>query len=128
VVEESGVKDACAGASRLRAEVSEKDEGRAVELSVGEEMCVRLPSNRGKRYTWAFNDTRAGMLELVGEPGYAEANDASGRVVEGWGTETWRLRARTAGVTVLRFEYQHASDEPIPPERVLSIPVTVSLR
>lgn len=111
--------DACADRSRVRADLTERDDGREISVQPGDEICVRLPSNRALNYAWGFNDTMAGTVELVGEPGYAPGAEV------GAGTESWRLRAVKAGDTTLRFEYLQPSDEPIPPEKSVRFPITV---
>ncbi len=114
------VTDACADRSRILVDLTEHDSGRAVSLHPGDELCVRLPSNRALNYAWGFNDSLVGTVDLVGEPGYVlGAGSAAG------GTESWRLRAVKAGETTLHFEYLHASDEPLPPEKQVSFSVLV---
>lgn len=118
------LSDACADRSAIRVELTETDDGRAFALEPGDELCIRLPGNRAQSYAWGFNDTRAGTLELVGEPGYMQITSAEGRSDVG-GVESWRLRAVKAGTTTLRFEYLHASDEPTPPEKFVTFSVAV---
>ena len=38
--------DACADRSEFRADLTETDDGRSLELHPGDDLCIRLPSNR----------------------------------------------------------------------------------
>jgi inhibitor of cysteine peptidase len=80
------------------------NEGRTVDIGVGQEFIIELDSNPSTGYGWQASYD-ATMLELVGgEPTY-EADEAEGAVVGGGGTELFRFKALESGVAQITLTY-----------------------
>ncbi|WP_300299953.1 protease inhibitor I42 family protein [Ferrovibrio sp.] len=77
--------------------------GRFVLLQ-GEEVRIRLPSNRTTGYRWSMVNEAPGVevLSLAEEPAYIAEGTMPGR----GGTEVWHFRATGTGPTILYFVYR----------------------
>jgi len=84
------------------------DDGRTVELKVGDELRVKLAANRSTGYRWMLTQGPGKVLFKQGDPMYARAVDAP---VGAGGIETWSFRAVEAGEQPLVFEYRRPSDK-----------------
>lgn len=102
---------ACVGAEARALE--EKDSGSKLELSVGEEVTVRLPSNVTTGFSWELVD--AGGLTQVGEPKYEEPQ-ASQSVGAG-GTQVFTFTAKRVGSGELLLEYRRPWEKDVPAEK-----------
>jgi inhibitor of cysteine peptidase len=81
------------------ATLTELDDGRTIEATVGDTIELRLPENATTGYRWAFDGldghvVRAGEGELIGKP----AKVGSG------GDVRWRLTALTAATTEVKLK------------------------
>jgi predicted secreted protein len=84
------------------------DDGRNVELKVGDELVVKLAANRSTGYRWVLTQGPGKVLFKQGDPLYARPVDAP---VGAGGIETWSFRAVEAGEQPLVFEYRRPSDK-----------------
>jgi predicted secreted protein len=97
--------------------LTEESSGQRFDVEVGQEVIVRLASNRTTGYQWTLADSRSALMAVVGEPQYeppAQTHLGVG------GTETWRLKAMTKGQVALVFEYRRPLDKVLPPARTAS--------
>jgi inhibitor of cysteine peptidase len=81
------------------------DEGRTIEVGLGQEFIIALGSNPTTGYSWqaSYDET---MLELVGgEPTY-EADETDENVVGAGGVEYFRFLTLKAGETEITMTYE----------------------
>jgi inhibitor of cysteine peptidase len=102
--------------------LSEKDAGSAIEIVAGQQLSVRLPSNRTTGFGWVVADP--GPLKQGGEPTY-EAPQTPSSLVGAGGTETFTLKASTAGSGKLKLEYRRPWEKGAPAEQTWDVTVTV---
>lgn len=99
-------------------QLTEESSGQRYDIVVGQEALLRLGSNPTTGYHWSLADSHSAVMAVVGEPAYqgpAEPRPGAG------GTETWRLKAMTAGRATLVFEYRRPWDKVLPPGRTVTI-------
>lgn len=102
--------------------LSEKDAGRAIEIVAGQQLSVRLPSNRTTGFGWLVADP--GVLKQSGESNYEASQTPPGLVGAG-GTETFTFKADTAGSGRLALEYRRQWEKGVPAERTWDVTITV---
>jgi predicted secreted protein len=104
--------------------VTEADLHRTVMLRAGQEVVVRLASNRTTGYRWSLVAADDPVLALLASPVYVPDPAAAGAVGVG-GTEVWRLSAFRAGAQTLSFEYRRPWERDTAAARTVSLSVTV---
>ena len=104
--------------------VTEADLHRTVTLRPGQEIVVRLASNRTTGYRWSLVAADDPVLALLASPVYVPDTTPAGAVGVG-GTEVWRLSAFRAGAQTLSFEYRRPWEHDTPAARTVSLSVTV---
>lgn len=75
------------------------DEGRLVELGVGDNVVIRLPENATTGYRWIVDAVDEGVVEVKEGP-YASTSNALGS----GGEAQWIVHAKAAGLTQLRLK------------------------
>jgi inhibitor of cysteine peptidase len=103
-----------------KAEVGARDDDRTVELKPGDELLVKLESNRTTRFRWVLTEGPGKVLFKQGDPTYARPIDSAPGA---GGTETWSFRAVEPGEQSLVFEYRRPSDKTA--EKTVRYKVTV---
>ena len=104
--------------------LTELDNGKDLQVTTGDLLVFRLPSNRSTGYSWSVVTSKSSLLSQVGEAGYELPKSAKGLVGVG-GTEVWKFRALGAGSLTITFAYARPWEKGIPPVRTLSWPVTI---
>jgi inhibitor of cysteine peptidase len=109
-----------AEAGRNMSSIEVTTEGSEVEVSVGDEIAVRLPENATTGYQWTVGEAGPALgvesSELVVEPGGA-AGSAGQRVV--------RFRAVQSGHSAVRLTLARAWEPTRPPEEEFEFVVRV---
>jgi inhibitor of cysteine peptidase len=82
-----------------RATLTELDDGRTIEATVGDTIELRLPENATTGYRWAFD----GLDEHVVRADEGELIGKLGRVGSG-GDVRWRLTLLTAATTAVKLK------------------------
>jgi predicted secreted protein len=98
------------------------DSGRAIELTVGQDLYLELESNRATGYQWWLADSTEVVLVPIGKPSY-KAPATTG--VDASGTETWWFRASRLGSQTLLFEYKRSWEKGEKPAKTLRYDVMV---
>lgn len=95
------------------ASLSPDDNGKSVDLRVGETLTVRLPENASTGYRWAPDQVDEDLLDLAAaDPDYPSAAVGSG------GEVTFTVRAKRAGTADLAFKnWRHWEGDPSVVER-----------
>ena len=83
-------------ASPRELSVSEDDDGRRLELLLGEVLRVSLHEVPASGYRWQWQGEPHGALQMI-DSGYQAASSATGSGGHAW----WRLRGVSPGVTAL---------------------------
>jgi len=104
--------------------VTEADLDRTVMLRAGQEIVVRLASNRTTGYRWTLVAADDPVLALLASPVYVPDPAPAGGVGVG-GTEVWRLSAFRTGAQRLSFEYRRPWEHDTAAARTVSLSVTV---
>lgn len=107
--------------SRGPVSLAEGDAGRAVVVSAGQQLTVKLPSNATTGFRWVV--AKAGPLRQVGESAY-EAPQQTGAVGAG-GTETFRFNAGSSGSGELKLEYRRPWEKGVAADKTWSVKVSV---
>ena len=103
--------------------VRDADEGRRVDLEVGQVLTVSLESNPTTGYSWQVADSDDAVLQQLGEVEFKQAGEEG--LVGAGGIETFRFEAVRAGKTSLALEYLRPWEEGISPEKTFTIQVVV---
>lgn len=86
-----------------------------LELRIGQQLNLRLPSNPTTGFRWQMRDSGAPQLQLLGPEVYTTPEDAG--VVGSAGISTWRLRAVAPGEGHLHLDYRRPWENGVAAER-----------
>jgi len=111
-------------AAAARLDLTEQENGKDILLDRGDELVIRLLSNRTTGYSWSLVMTGSGVLEQEGEAAY-ETQRSDRRVMGAGGVEIWKFRAVKTGLITLKFNYRRPWEKDVPPVKSLSWPVTI---
>lgn len=106
--------------------LTEVDNGKSLEVKVGEIIEITLPGNPTTGYCWssALRDKDKALLEEMGEPAYT-ASSTEGNLVGGGGTYTFTFKAEASGSAVIKLVYERPWETVEPLETYqLSVNVT----
>jgi inhibitor of cysteine peptidase len=81
------------------ATLTEADNGRTVDVQVGDALLLRLPENATTGYRWSFDGLDTAIVSAH-EGEYARSSEAVGS----GGEVTWTLTALVAGTTTVRLK------------------------
>jgi len=97
------------------------DDGRAVELAVGQRLGVSLEGNPSTGYAWAVDELDPSVLEQVGEFAFEADSDAVGA----GGILTGTFAAVAPGQTALKLVYARPWETDVDPLEIFEVRVTV---
>jgi inhibitor of cysteine peptidase len=75
------------------------DNGRTVELPVGDEVALRLPENATTGYRWAIDSADANLVDIKEGP-YVSTSEKMG----GGGEAQWLIKAKAPGTTSIKLK------------------------
>jgi predicted secreted protein len=75
------------------------DNGRTVELPVGDEVALRLPENATTGYRWAIDSADANLVDIK-EGQYVSTSEKMG----GGGEAQWLIKAKAPGATSMKLK------------------------
>jgi inhibitor of cysteine peptidase len=106
--------------------LTEADNGKTIEVKVGDVIKVIIAGNPTTGYSWAaaLGDKDAAVIRQQGEPAY-EPESKDGSVVGSGGTYTFAFKAVAPGQAVLKLDYARAWEEGVAPIQSYSVRVTV---
>jgi len=99
------IAGALADCANVGPPVTESDDGRTIDIALGQRVDIRLLSHRTTGYRWMPAVPLSGVLASLGEAAYTSDAAAAG-VAGAGGIETWSYRASRRGTEALRFEYR----------------------
>ena len=102
---------------------SDVDNGRTIELQVGQAFQLMLGSNPTTGYRWVY-DGKSSIVVQEGQPVYAADNPDKG-LMGGGGVERWTFRALKPGTETLRLEYRRPWEQAVEPANRVEFPVIV---
>lgn len=115
---------ACAQqAGTLTLSPGEQARCRTIDLKVGQELVLSLPSNPSTGYRWQVLDAASPQLSSLGPEVYRNPDDDS--LIGAAGVSTWRFRASQPGQARLHLEYLQPWDSSTPAARRYDCPVRV---
>ncbi len=103
---------------------TDADNGRTIELQVGQAFQLTLRSNPTTGYRWVFDGQSSGIVVQEGKPVYAADNPDKG-LMGGGGIEHWTFRAVKPGTETLRLEYRRPWEQAVAPVNRVEFPVIV---
>jgi inhibitor of cysteine peptidase len=112
---------ACGSASDSTMQLTEEDNGRTVELKVGETIEVALQGNPTTGYQWQVASIDTTVLSAVGEPEYTPDSDAIGS----GGVFVFQFKALAAATTPLQLEYLRVWETDVPPTELFTLNVVI---
>lgn len=104
--------------------LSEADAGKTVDVERGQEIVVRLSSNRTTGYGWTLASSGAGILASTGDAVYMLDSTATNMAGAG-GVESWSFKANQSGQEELRFEYRRPWEQTTAPAKTVSFTIRV---
>jgi inhibitor of cysteine peptidase len=120
----------CSGAVPLSTPISpsnaltEADNGKTVNLNVGEMLVVRLASNPSTGYSWETKGLNTQILEQVGDAVF-ESPDTPPDLVGAGGTLVLTFKALEPGTTTLTLVYHRSWETDVAPLQTFSVTVAV---
>lgn len=102
-------------------QLSEADNGRALDLRVGDTVAVRLPGNPTTGYQWELAEADEAIIRQLGEPEVTPASSALGR----GGTIALRFETVGAGQTTLRLIYRRPFEPDAAPAQSFEVSIAV---
>ena len=120
----------CSGAVPLSTPISpsnaltEADNGKTVNLNVGEMLVVRLASNPSTGYSWETKGLNTQILEQVGDAVF-ESPDTPPDLVGAGGTLVLTFKALQPGTTTLTLVYHRSWETDVAPLQTFSVTVAV---
>lgn len=99
--------------------LTEPDNGKTVDLHVGQIVTVVLDANHENGLQWALLESKDNVIAQAGAPAYVPAAPTMEN-----GKETWHFRAVRPGEETVRLEYRRAMAQHLP-ERTFRFIATV---
>ena len=118
-----GLLAACAHPPVQNMTVEEQSEC-PIQLHVGQNLMLSLPSNPTTGYRWAIQDSAGGVLRSLGPEVYTSNDD--GQLLGSGGHSTWRFEAFAAGTGRLRLTSQQPWEPEAEPAQTFDCPITVN--
>jgi len=103
---------------------NQTDNGRTIELQVGQSLVLNLGSNPTTGYSWVFDGKSNYILAQEGKPVYNPDSTGKGLVGVG-GVERWTFRAVRKGRETLRLDYRRPWEQAVEPAERVEFPVIV---
>lgn len=100
--------------------LSERDYGRTVEISVGDQVEIILPGNPTTGYVWEPSSLDVNRLRL-GHAEFFANNKTPGSV----GMETIKLHALAAGTSLVRLIFHRPFEQNIPPLKTFEVNLVI---
>jgi copper homeostasis protein (lipoprotein) len=104
--------------------LAEGDSGKAIDVSQGERVIVRLSSNRTTGYRWSLLTSGSNALTSLAAAEYTQEAGADGKPGAG-GAESWYFQASRSGQQELRFEYRRPWEVNVPAAKSTNYSVRV---
>jgi len=102
---------------------SDVDNGRTIELQVGQAFQLMLGSNPTTGYRWVY-EGKSSIVAQEGKQVYSADNPDKG-LMGGGGVERWTFRALKPGTETLRLEYRRPWEQAVEPANRVEFPVIV---
>ena len=102
--------------------LTEADNGRSIELKVGDVLEVTLPGNPTTGFQWEVDSVDSAILRQIGEPEFKPSNNAVGS----GGNFTLRFEAVGTGQTELKMIHHRSFEENVPPIQTFEVTITVT--
>ncbi len=102
--------------------LSARDNGRRVEIRVGQRLTVELRANPSTGYSWALVSSGEPVILRVGEPAFREDS----RMAGAGGTLTFEFRARQPGTGSLELVYARPWEKGKEPADTFAVTVAVA--
>ena len=101
--------------------LTEADEGRGIELRLGDRLSISLGGNPTAGYSWELAAVDRRVLVPLGKPGYQPSSAAVGS----GGNFAFEFEAAAAGQTAVRLVYRRPWEKRRRPAQTFGVTVTV---
>jgi len=101
--------------------LGDADNGRQVELKMGQQLVVSLEGNPSTGYTWEVTEVDAKVLRQSGEPEFQPQSNLPGAPA----LITLRFQTVGAGTTDLKLAYRRPWEKNTPPAQTFAVRVSV---
>jgi inhibitor of cysteine peptidase len=101
--------------------ITAADANHPITLQIGQEVVLRLESNRATGYSWLLAHSKNTVLTNLGRATYEKGRAAVGA----GGIETWKFRAAKSGAETLKLEYRRPWEKKVPPAKTVIFDITV---
>jgi inhibitor of cysteine peptidase len=122
VVVLAGMLVSAAGCSSSRIAVTSADNGKELNLKVGQQIVVVLEGNPTTGYTWEALDLDASMIQQVGSTEFKSSNTG---LVGAGGTQTLVFKTLKAGTTNLTLIYHRPWETAVKPLQSFEMKIIV---
>jgi inhibitor of cysteine peptidase len=110
------------GCSSSRVAITSADNGKELNLKIGQQIVVALEGNPTTGYTWEAVDLDSSMIQQVGSTEFKSSNT---RLVGAGGTQTLVFKTLKAGMTNLTLVYHRPWENGVKPLRSFEIKIIV---
>lgn len=104
--------------------LTDGDDGKAVELRVGQVLEITLEANPTTGFGWEVLEVEGAVVEQQGEKAY-KPRETDGRRVGVGGWETFTFKAVKAGAAELKLVYRRSWEKDVEPAKTFAVKVTV---
>jgi inhibitor of cysteine peptidase len=111
-----------AGCGSMQAKVTSNDDGKQLNVRVGEKIVVTLDGNPSTGYTWDPKELDASMIQQVGSTDFKSGNPG---LVGAGGTLTLTFKLLKPGTTVLTLIYHRPWETDVEPLHSYTITIIV---
>ena len=108
--------------SSTRPQLSETDNGKTVQVKVGDQITIALEGNPSTGYTWEAANLDASMFQQFGEIQFRSSNPG---LVGSGGTLTLKFVTLRAGTAPLTLVYQRPWETDVAPQSTFTVTVIV---
>lgn len=102
--------------------VTDRDNGREIDLAKDAMLLVQLPSNPSTGYSWSVKGDPSPLKVVKSD--YKQPNQSSQKPGAP-GTQVLQIKASGPGTATLNLEYRRPWEKDVPPAKVFSIKATI---
>ncbi|MDP8263357.1 MAG: protease inhibitor I42 family protein [Candidatus Ancaeobacter aquaticus] len=109
----------CTGCENGHLNLTEKDTGKTITLSVGQDFTVTLPGNPTTGYTWKLNAAKTNGVSQVKKLNYI--GDSDSKLVGSGGSFTFTFKVTAKGKNRITLEYLRPWEKGVPAAKTFEI-------
>jgi inhibitor of cysteine peptidase len=118
----TSILSACSSGSQT-VKLSETDNGKSIELKVGDKVELTLASNPTTGYDWEWTSKDGSVLTQLGDPAFVQEGEEG--LVGAGGKTTYTFEATATGEMKLKLVYHRAWETDVPPVQEFEVTIVV---